>query len=166
METVDEDFINAMVLSATLATLVVAFFVGEWIERRHYKSIRSRERRWARLPVLTLRSLPNPRGWSPERSGLVTGHTVVSVDYFKRFLASLRGIFGGRVRSYESLMDRARREAILRLKEMAMRQGYHAVVNVRLETSTLARSTRKNKGTAGVEVLAFGTGIRMSKQAV
>ncbi|MFT6733724.1 MAG: hypothetical protein ACJAS9_001914 [Polaribacter sp.] len=39
------------------------------------------------------------------------------MDYFKRFLAGLRNIFGGRVVTYESLVDRARREAILRMKE-------------------------------------------------
>ena len=44
---------------------------------------------------------------------------MVSVDYFKRFLAGLRMIFGGRVSSYESLLDRARREALLRMRLQA-----------------------------------------------
>jgi uncharacterized protein YbjQ (UPF0145 family) len=47
----------------------------------------------------------------------VSGSVVVSVDYFKRFLAGLRTLVGGRVTSYETLLDRARREAILRCKE-------------------------------------------------
>ena len=34
------------------------------------------------------------------------GNVVVSVDYFKRFVAHLRMIFGGRVHTYESLLDR------------------------------------------------------------
>jgi uncharacterized protein YbjQ (UPF0145 family) len=95
----------------------------------------------------------------------VTGHVVVSVDYFKRFVAGLRGLFGGRISSYESLLDRARREAVLRMKASAMHEGYHAIVNVRLETSCLAKSARNNKKTAGVEVLAFGTGIKMRRPA-
>ncbi|MGH0035449.1 MAG: YbjQ family protein [Myxococcota bacterium] len=145
--------------------LLLAFVIGEIIERRHLKSIRAREKRWSRLPAVTLESLPRPDGWSEEHSGLVTGHVVVSVDHFKRFVAGLRAIFGGRVRSYESLMDRARREAVLRLKQHAIDQGYHAVVNLRLETARLANARRKGKGTAGVEVLAFGTGIRLQKNA-
>ncbi len=143
--------------------LVVAFLIGEVIERRHLKSIRKREQRWRRLPAVTLETLPDPPGWSTENSGLVTGHVVVSVDHFKRFVAGLRTIFGGRVRSYESLMDRARREAVLRAKKQAVERGYHAVVNLRLETSRLANARRNGKGTAGVEVLAFGTGIKLAK---
>jgi uncharacterized protein YbjQ (UPF0145 family) len=145
--------------------LVLAFVIGEIIERRHVKSIRARERRWSRLPAVTLERLPTPEGWTQEHSGLVTGHVVVSVDHFKRFVAGLRAIFGGRVRAYESLMDRARREAVLRAKQNAIAQGYHAVVNLRLETARLANARRNGKGTAGIEVLAFGTGIRLEKTA-
>jgi len=90
----------------------------------------------------------------------VAGNVVISVDYFKRFLAGLRGLVGGRIKSYESLLDRARREAILRLKKDAMDHGYHAVVNVRLETSRMANA-RGKEGTAGLEILAFGTGLKL-----
>ena len=141
-----------------LGLLLVAFFTGEWIERRHYESIRRREQLWKRMPAITFRRLP--AGWNVAGSGMVMGSTVVSVDYFKRFLAGLRFVFGGRVKSYESLLDRARREAMLRLKKQAMDRGYHAVLNVRLETSRLANA-RGNQGTAGVEVLAFGTGLKL-----
>jgi uncharacterized protein YbjQ (UPF0145 family) len=91
---------------------------------------------------------------------LVTGSVVVSVDYFKRFLAGLRGLVGGEVKSYGTLLDRARREAVLRMKEEAIRKGYDAIVNVRLETSRLASGRRDGKGTAGVEMLAFGTAVK------
>ena len=56
-------------------------------------------------------------------SFLVNGSTVVSNDYFKRLLAILRNIFGGRVKAYESLLDRARREAVLRMKDEAHSSG-------------------------------------------
>jgi uncharacterized protein YbjQ (UPF0145 family) len=141
-----------------LLLLLVAFFTGEIIERRHVKSIRSRERRWMRLPAITFRQIPG--SWDVEQSDLVQGSVVVSVDHFKRFLASLRQIFGGRVKSYESLMDRARREALLRLKKDAMDKGFHAVVNVRLETSRMANG-KGSQGTAGLEVFAYGTGLKL-----
>ncbi|MBT8092626.1 MAG: YbjQ family protein, partial [Gammaproteobacteria bacterium] len=54
----------------------------------------------------------------------------------------------------------ARREAVLRMVESARQQGYDAVINVRLETSRLANSARDGKGTAGVEMLAFGTALK------
>ncbi|MDJ0846842.1 MAG: heavy metal-binding domain-containing protein [Myxococcota bacterium] len=145
-----------------LVMLLVAFFTGEWLERRHYKSIRSREGRWQRLPAISFRQ--TPAAWQVTDSGLVMGNTVVSVDYFKRFLAGLRMIFGGRVKSYETLLDRARREALLRLKKDAIDRGFHAVINVRLETSRMANG-KSGQGTAGVEILAFGTGLKLAQHA-
>jgi uncharacterized protein YbjQ (UPF0145 family) len=72
-------------------------------------------------------------------------------------------LVGGRVASYESLLDRGRREAILRMKEEAFERGYNAVINVRIETSRLASSSRNGEGTAGVEVLAFGTALKLAR---
>ena len=94
-----------------------------------------------------------------ERAGMVMGSVVVSHDHFKRFLAQLRIIVGGRIKSYEPLLDRARREAVLRMKEQALARGHNTVVNIRLETSRLANSRRGGKGTAGVEMLAYGTAL-------
>ena len=145
-------------IATVLGLLVITYFTGTWIERRHYKTIRSREARWRRLPAISFQRVPP--SWEVLDSGLVTGSVVISVDYFKRFLAGLRGLVGGRIKSYESLLDRARREAILRLKHEAMEHGYHAVVNVRLETSRMANAHGK-EGTAGLEILAYGTGLKL-----
>lgn len=144
-------------LGFPLLLLAFAYFVGTRVEARSYRSIRKREEQLVALPAITLETLP--AAWEVERSALLAGNVVVSVDYFKRFLAGLRGLIGGRVKSYESLLDRGRREAVLRLKERAREGGFDAVLNVRLETSRLASSRRDGQGTAGVEVLAFGTGL-------
>lgn len=144
-----------------LLLLVTTFVSGRWVERRHYRDIRRREVGLRGLPAVTFRSVP--KAWAVEESELVIGSVVVSVDHFKRFLAGLRQIFGGRVKSYESLMDRARREALLRCKEAAQAKGFQAVMNVRIETARLASSRRQGKATAGVEVMAFGTGLRLKR---
>ncbi len=141
-----------------LALLFVAYFSGRAVERRHYASIRKREARWRNLPAVTFRNVPP--GWQVAGCTLLTGNVVVSVDYFKRFLAGLRLIVGGRIKAYESLLDRARREALLRLKETTVENGYHALINVRLETSRMANA-RGGEGAAGVEVLAFGTALKL-----
>ena len=139
--------------------LVVTYFIGTHLERRHFQEIRAREDKYRQYPVMTFETVP--QGWQVASSQLVQGSIVISVDYFKRFLAALRMFFGGRIRSYEPLLDRARREALLRMTEQAISQGFDAVVNVRLETSRLASSRRDGKGTAGVEMVAFGTGIKL-----
>ena len=88
------------------------------------------------------------------------GSAVISIDYFKRFLASLRNIFGGTVKSYESLIDRARREALIRMKEMA--GDATVIVNVRIETSTIGRSANR-KGVGCLEAIAYGTAMTLEK---
>ena len=91
---------------------------------------------------------------------LVCGSAVISIDYFKRILASLRKIFGGTVKSYESLIDRARREALLRMKEMAA--GATVIVNVRIETATIGRKANK-KGVGCLEAIAYGTALTVEE---
>jgi uncharacterized protein YbjQ (UPF0145 family) len=102
-----------------------------------------------------LKSLDIPEE-SIRSARLVYGSAVISVDYFKRILASLRNIFGGKVKSYESLVDRARREAMLRMKAMA--GDATVIVNVRIETSAIGKqSKRKNIGC--LEAVAYGTAL-------
>jgi uncharacterized protein YbjQ (UPF0145 family) len=149
-------------LAVPLVLLLVGYFAGTMAEQSHYKSIRLRELRMRRMPTTNLKK--PPAHWRVEKVALVAGSTVVSVDYFKRFLAQLRGFIGGRVRSYESLLDRARRESVLRMKEEAAKQGFDAVINVRLESSNIAAPFRNDRGTAGVEVLAFGTALKLIRQ--
>ena len=144
-----------------LLLLIVTYLIGSAVEKIHYREIRVRESRSRRFPTVNFRT--PPQSWNVAEAEMVLGNVVISIDYFKRFLAGLRMLVGGRVASYESLLDRARREAILRMKEDAFERGYNAVMNVRIETSRLASSSRKGEGTAGVEILAFGTAVKFAK---
>ena len=145
-----------------LFLLVVAYFVGSATERRHFEAIRKRENELRKLPAITLEH--PPEDWEIEGSALVIGSVVISIDYFKRFLSGLRGLVGGRVKSYETLLDRGRREAVLRMKADAQGRGCRAVINVRLETVRLASGKRNGKGTSGIEILAFGTGLQLRRE--
>jgi uncharacterized protein YbjQ (UPF0145 family) len=151
----------AINIGVPLLLLAVAYFTGRRVERQHYASIRAREQELAKLPAVTFRQIPS--AWAVDGLGVVSGSVVVSIDYFKRFLAGLRTLVGGRVTSYETLLDRARREAILRCKEEARRRGYQAIVNLRIETTRVARASKNSRATAGVEVLAFGTGLELRR---
>lgn len=148
-------------LSLFLVLMVIGYTCGTIAEKRHYKSIIKREQELVKLMVV------NAEGRFAEgavrTSFLVNGSTVVSNDYFKRLLAILRNIFGGRVKAYESLIDRARREAILRMKEEARARGAHMIVNLRLETSTIGRSANKKNSIGSIETLAYGTAVVMNR---
>jgi uncharacterized protein YbjQ (UPF0145 family) len=152
---------SAIKLGFPLLLLLGTYLIGSAVEKAHYREIRIREVRSRRFPIVNFRT--PPKSWNIESAEMVAGNVVISIDYFKRFLAGLRLLFGGRVASYESLLDRARREAILRMKETAFERGYNAVINVRIETSRLASSNRKGEGVAGVEILAFGTAVKLAK---
>ncbi len=137
-----------------LALLLIALISGTWLEHRHFRLIEEREAGSQNLPVLSTREVPDDQPVAEAR--MVSGSVVVSVDYFKRFLAGLRSIFGGEVRAYASLLDRARREAILRMKEEWPEA--HLIVNARIETSSISKGEQKSIG--GTEVFAYGTAIR------
>ncbi len=135
-----------------VALVVIGYLVGRVIERRHYASIRQRERELQAVIALTTRWVP--AGVSVQDTRLVSGSVVVSSDYFKTFVAGFRNLFGGRFRGYETLLERARREALLRLKLQAREAGSALVIGVRFHTTRVAGST-----TPSVEVMAYGTAL-------
>ncbi len=135
--------------------ILVGYGFGQHAERQHYRSIIEREKKLRSLLCFSERTIP-PRD-TPVQAQLVGGSVVVSIDYFKRFVAGLRSLIGGRVTSYESLLDRARREAVLRMKEQARELGADSVWNVRLETAAIAQGAAQQIGS--VEVLAYGTAL-------
>lgn len=137
-------------------TLVVLGYVfGHITERRHFESIRRREAELA--GILTFSERIPPPSAQPPRSHLVGGNTVVSIDYFKRIAAGLRGLIGGRVNAYESLLERARREAIIRMKLEAKTLGASSIINVKLETASISKGKKNQTGC--VEVYAYGTAL-------
>lgn len=140
--------------------ITLGYTAGTIAEKRHYKSIKKRERAFLKRPVITLGKNIRPKR-EVRKSQLVYGSAVISVDYFKRFLAGLRNLFGGRVKSYESLVDRARREAVLRMQAMA--GGADIILNVRIETSTIGRSADRRKSLGSIEALAYGTAVTLKK---
>ncbi len=143
-----------------LLLAILGYTAGSLAEKRHYRSIIKREKELLKMAVITAEGSSPPS--KVKESALVTGSVVVSIDYFKRLLAILRNIFGGRVKSYESLVDRARREAILRMKESAKKQGANMIINMRLETATIGRNANKKKTVGSVEAIAYGTAIIMN----
>ena len=139
-----------------------AWISGGILERRHLKNLRLLESGSCGVLAVTIEDLPPD--WHVESCELVMGNVVISQDYFKRFAASIKGIFGGNVRVLEPLLERARREALIRMKGVAHARGYKTIINVRIETSTLASSRGNGKGTAGVEILAYGTAITIREE--
>ncbi len=133
------------------------YFFGRYAEKKHFRSIAEREEKLLPLPV-TSSKYPLEQD-KIETARLVQGGVVVSIDYFKRILAGLRNIFGGNVQAYETLLDRARREATLRLRESCL--DADEIINLRIETSSISKGGNNRIGC--VEVLAYATAIYYKK---
>ncbi|MEN8128018.1 MAG: heavy metal-binding domain-containing protein [Planctomycetota bacterium] len=136
--------------------VLVCMLIGKGIEMHHFKKLAEREQQLSGIIVTNLKTVP-PQ-YENAQPILVMGSAVIATDYFKVFAAGLRTLFGGEMKSYVTLMERARREAVLRMLEQAAQQGASAVWNIRYETTTTQGQQKKKPG--GVEVLAYGTALK------
>lgn len=150
-----EILVALIVWGGMLLLLTAAFFIGDLNEKKHYQSILAREEALRHIMVIPVKRLPE----FVSTRQLVRGSVVISSNKFTRMLAAFRGFFGGNVRTYETLLDRARREAILRMKEDAVKSGADIIVNMKCETVTLGNihDSRQRGALGTVEVLVYGT---------
>lgn len=140
--------------------ILLGLTVGTITERRHFTDLARRERALAHLLVTDLRTFPPAAGASPTPA-MIVREAVIGTDYFKTFVAMLKKFIGGELRSYETLMERARREALLRVLEDAHRQGFDAVCNVRIDTADIQSPEARSKAKAtAVGVIVSGTAYR------
>ena len=144
-------------LAVFVTLLVIGLVFGRASERRHFRQLQEREAQLRDVLVFAERTPPPDREF--REAALVVGSVVIAEDYFKRIAAALRGLVGGRVTVYESLMDRGRREAILRMKEEARRRGATLVFNVRFETSSLSEDAGGRSPMFSAEFIAYGTAL-------
>lgn len=145
-------------LGIVVVLMTIGLVFGRMAEKRHFKRLATKEAELQDILVFAGKTLPGDVAIG--HSTLVCGSVVVAEDYFKRIAASVKSLVGGRLTAYESLMDRGRREAIVRMKEEARRMGATMVFNVRFETASLAedRSAQKNV-MFSAEFLAYGTAL-------
>lgn len=147
-------------LIIVIVLIGLGYVVGSIAEKRHYRSIISREAQLLHIPTVSVKNMIEDDVDIID-ARMVQGSVVISIDHFKRILASLRNIFGGKVTAYESLIDRARREAILRMKEKS--PNADIVLNTRIETSTIGRSANSRKSIGSIEAMAYGTAVSYRK---
>ena len=136
-----------------IAIFVVLFSigwgVGRHIERKHFRELEQQE---ARLSYILME---NSRFKTCDAMGqLISSNVVISHDYFKYVIANIQNFFGGRLTSYESIVERARREAIVRLKLEAEKMGATTILGLRLSTTELGMQGGM------VEVFAYGTAVK------
>lgn len=152
-------------LIIVLILLTLSFGCEKLAERNHFANLDLRESGNGTFLVTQLKSFPSyeSENISPQ---IVVAKTIVATDYFKSFLARLRWLFGGEVRSFHSLLERARRETTQRLIEQAQELGYNAICNLRLISADVGGSTASKKGAAMVAILGSATAYHYDAPAV
>ena len=137
--------------------LILGFVAGTFAEKSHFKRLDEREavNRQLLQTQSKLYLSPTAGGKTPT---MIHSETVVASDYFKNFLSGFRKFFGGEMKSYHSLMERARRETLAKLIEQARQLGYNAVCNVRLEPADVSGAvTNPKKKSVMVCIIATAT---------
>lgn len=147
-----EDLIQLGILAIIFC---IAYFTGTAIEKKHIRQIVEREKKLLYLPAVTTKSFIEDRPVA--RIKFVSGNVVIACDYFKSVVASLASLFGMRIAVAESLVDRVRREAVLRMKQQALNADI--ILNLRIETTKIG----DRKKTGSVEAYAYGTAIYYKK---
>lgn len=136
---------------------VLCYITGRWIERRHFRRIKVAENDLKGILISTQRYFPST--WSSLNHGaLVCGSVVIATDHFKVVVSWFQGLFGGNLSEFESLLERARREAIVRMLREAQTQGANVVWNFRVETVFMGDPGGRP---TGAEIVAYGTAFRM-----
>ena len=89
-----------------------------------------------------------------EYKGVVTGEAVAGTNFLRDFFAGITDIFGGRSKSYENSLNKAKDAAIDDLIGRATELGADAVVGVDLDYQTIA-----GDGKTMLLVVANGTAV-------
>lgn len=154
-----EEYLGLLIPLAIFGGLCgLGLFVGGTIERKHFQDLDTRDAQTAEILVTQLKSFPDAMVVAERPPTMLVAEVVISSDYLKSFVGGLRNIFGGEVRSFQTLLVRARREALLRIKEESARLGYDAVCNVRIETADIGgKGENKKNKIIMASILASGT---------
>ena len=149
-------------MSVPIILILIGILAGRRNERRHLRSLATREEALRGYPVLNVKQLPEQLAGQAEWAHLCTGEVVIASDSFKSVAARLKGLIGGRIRSFETLLQRGRRESALRVREQALSAGADLVLNLRFETATVGRGGRR--GMPMAEVVAYGTAVKLRRE--
>ncbi len=87
-----------------------------------------------------------------EALGLVKGTVVQSKNFGKDFMAGMKTLVGGEIKSYTEMLTEARQIATKRMVDEAEALGADAVVNIRFGSSAIMQGA--------AEVVAYGTAVR------
>ena len=97
-----------------------------------------------------------------DSSSLVMESISVGPSWWQMMMGAIKGLFGGKIHSYDKMLTYGRRVVIHRLRMQAIQSGFDEIINLRVETSMISKKSRSDDKTAAYEFTAYGTAIRYS----
>jgi uncharacterized protein YbjQ (UPF0145 family) len=91
--------------------------------------------------------------------GVVWAGVVYGPSHWHLLIGWINNLTGGSVDIFQKVISAGRAEAMQRLRESAVANGWDDVINVRIDTSDMAPQGAQ-RSIKAVEVFAYGTGVK------
>ena len=91
--------------------------------------------------------------------GIVWTGVVFGPSHWHLLIGWFNNLTGGSIDIFQKVVSAGRAEAMQRLREKAVANGWDDVINVRIDTADMAPQGAKNS-VKGVEIFAYGTGVK------
>lgn len=101
------------------------------------------------MQLLSINYVP---GKEIEALGIVKGSVVQTKHMGKDFMAGMKTLVGGEIRSYTEMLNEARAIATQRMAEEAMALGADAVIDINYGSSAIMQGA--------AEIVAYGTAVK------
>lgn len=88
--------------------------------------------------------------------GIVKGQVVQSKNIGKDFMAGMKTIVGGEIKSYTEMIATARQMATKRMVDDAESLGADAIINIRYGSSAVMNGA--------AEIIAYGTAVKLKEK--
>ena len=95
-------------------------------------------------------------------SGIVWAGVVFGPSHWHLLIGWFNNLIGGSIDMFQKIVSAGRAEAMQRLRENAIDNGWDDVINVRIDTADMAPQGAQ-KAVKAVEVFAYGTGVKYTK---
>ena len=125
------------------------WFFGTRNEIKHLDRLKNAE-----IEIMEIKLFSNKFHTSSAVGHFISSNAVVSQNFYKSTHATIKNVLCKSLSEHEATADRARREAIIKLKQQAKNLGANEIHGFRLETASIL-----NHGGI-IEVIAYGTAIR------
>ena len=102
------------------------------------------------MQLLSINYVP---GKEIEALGIVKGSVVQTKHMGKDFMAGMKTLVGGEIRSYTEMLNEARAIATQRMVEEAMALGADAVIDINYGSSAIMQGA--------AEIVAYGTAVKI-----